>query len=158
MSCDPSVASRGDMSSTHSATAFRSAPVAVLGTNLDCRMHGASLLSHVSSTGVLDVAIDLAAVNALEERVTSFIEAVEEAVRFAYAGCKHQRCKHSLVSQLIDGPSEDTFMKLWAAAHTIDHLPTWEEASGTPSFGTLRTGFNTAMQRLTVAGMQMHLV
>lgn len=59
----------------------RSSPVAVLNTNLDRRMHGASLLSHVSSTGTLDVAYDPAAIHALEERVSTFIEAVEEAVR-----------------------------------------------------------------------------
>lgn len=49
-------------------------------------------------------------------------------------------------------------MKLWSAAHSIDHLPHWDEASGAPSFGSLRSSFNTAMQRLTVAGMQLHLV
>lgn len=144
------------MSSTHSVH-LRSAPVAVLGTNLDCRMHGASLLSHVSSTGALDV--DLAAINTLEERVSSFIEAVEDAVRWClFLNLFHYIRSHLYKTQLIDGPSEDAFMKLWAAAHTIDHLPQWEEAGGAPSFTPLRTGFNTAMQRLTAAGMSLHLV
>ncbi len=57
----------------------------------------------------------------------------------------------------IDG-KEEQFIQLWHAAHTIDHLPHWEEVSGAPCFGSLRSGFNTAMQRLTVAGIQLHLV
>lgn len=48
-------------------------------------MHGASLLSHVSSTGEMDVAVDLAVLHSLEQRVSSFIEAVEEAVRWLLA-------------------------------------------------------------------------
>lgn len=41
-------------------------------------MHGASLLSHVSSTGEFDV--DPAVVSALEDQVRQFVEAVEEVV------------------------------------------------------------------------------
>lgn len=75
---------------------------------------------------------------------------------YTHLGCTHTSL--AFVTQLIDGPSEEHFMQLWNTAHTIDHLAAWEEASGAPSFGSLRAGFNTAMQRLTVAGIQLHLV